>query len=209
MGARVGRAEWSSLDVGVDDSSAGEVTLYVCRHTRSDGASSTGNTRRAGIGISGEGRVEPVHVDVVVVPQRHDEDHALCESIAHALNATLSSEVVGVAEDGLLVLAEVIVDCVAANTCDVALGLIEDLATLDVLAADLNKVAVSGVVGGNELSDDCERLGGVDGLAWAVERSVAHSERVEIAPVLITEALISVAIATSTICVVCAGWRFC
>jgi len=135
-----------------------------------------------------------VHVDVVVVPQRHDEDHALCKSITHALNATLSCEVVGVAEGGLLGLAEVIINCVAADTCDVALGLIEDLATLDVLATDLDKVAVSGVVGGDELSDDCKRFGGVDGLAWAVERSVAHSERVEIAAVLVAEALISVSI---------------
>lgn len=115
-----------------------------------------------------------MHVDFVVVPQRHHENHALVESGTHALHATLLGKVVGVAEDRLLVLAEVVVDRISADASNVGCGLIENLTTLDVLAADLDKVSASSVVRGNELGDDCERLGGVDGLARAVEGGVAY-----------------------------------
>lgn len=112
-----------------------------------------------------------MHVDFVVVPERHDEDHALGEGVTHGLrfvsqwifwlrclggattylHTTLLGEVVGVSEHGLLRLAEVVVDRVAADACDVRGGLLEDLAVLDVETADLNKVTAGGVVGGDEL----------------------------------------------------------
>jgi hypothetical protein len=183
---RVGRAEGSSPDVGVDNSSTRSLTLDVRRLARSDGASSTGNTRLAGIGGLGVRRVEPVHVDIVVVPQRHDEDHTLLEGRTHALQATLGSEVVGVAEDGLLSGAEFVVDRVAADASYVGCGLVIYLATLGVFATNLDKITVSSAVRGDELSDNCKRLGGVDGHAGAVEGSVAHPEGVVIATVLVT-----------------------
>jgi len=110
-----------------------------------------------------------VHVHFIIIPQGHDKNHSLVESLTHALHATLLGEVVGVAEDGLLVLAEVVIDCIAANTSNVGSGLIEDLTALDVLATDLNEVAAGSVVGGNELGDDGKRLGGVDCLSRTVE----------------------------------------
>jgi hypothetical protein len=142
-----------------------------------------------------------VHVDIVVIPERHDEDHAISEGVAHSLQAALCSKVVGVTEDGLLGLAEVVGDRVAADTSDVRCGLVEDLAALDVLAADLNKITVGSVVRGNELGDYCERLGSVDGLAGAVEGLVAHPEGVEITTVLVAVALVAVTIARATSCV--------
>jgi hypothetical protein len=135
-----------------------------------------------------------VHVDIVIVPERHNKNHAIGESITHTLEATLRSKVVGVAEHRFLVLAEVVVDRVAADASDVGSRLVEDLAALDIFATDLNEVTASCVVGGNELGDDCEWLGGVDGLARAVESGVAHPERVEIATVLVAVTLVAVAI---------------
>lgn len=147
-----------------------------------------------------------MHVGLVVVPQRHDEDHAaVCEGITHSLHATFRGKGIGVAEDRLLVLAEGVGDRVTADASYVGSGLIEDLTTLNVFATDLDEVAVGGVVGSNELSDDSERLGGVDGLARAVECSVAHSERVEVAAVLVTETLVSVTGARSAISIIGAG----
>ena len=147
-----------------------------------------------------------MHVGIIVIPQRHDENHAAVrEGIAHGLDTTLFRKVVGVAEDGLLVLAEVIVDCVAADTCDVACRLIEDLATLNVLATDLDKVAAVSVIGGDKLGHNGERLRGVDRLARAVERGVAHAEGVEVAAVPVAVAAVSVAITRSTSCVGGAG----
>lgn len=134
------------------------------------------------------------HVDLVVVPERHDENHTLCEGVAHGLHATGASEVVVVAENALLVLAEIVVDSVTADTSDVGSGLLEDLATLDVNTADLLKVAGVSAVGGDELGDNGERLLGIDRLARAVERLVAHAEGVEVATIPVAVAFVSVAI---------------
>jgi hypothetical protein len=134
------------------------------------------------------------HVNIVVVPKRHNEDHALLESVTHGLQATGASEVVVVAEDGLLVLAEGIGDGVAADTSDVGRGLLPDLATLDVKTTDFNKVAAFSVVGGDELSHNGDRLLGVNRLTRAVERLVAHAEGVVIATVSVAVASVSVAI---------------
>jgi hypothetical protein len=137
------------------------------------------------------------HVNIVVVPQRHDKDHALLESVTHGLHATGASEVVVVTEDGLLVLAEGVGDRVTANTSDIGRGLLPDLAALNVQTTDLDKVAAFGVVGGDELSHNGDRLLGVDRLARAVERLVAHAEGVEIATVSVAVTVVSVAIAVA------------
>jgi len=131
------------------------------------------------------------HVHFVVVPERHDKDHAVLESVTHSLQAASASEVVVVAEDALLVLAEGVGDRVAADTSDVGRGLLEDLATLDVQTADLDEVAILSVVGGDELSHNGNRLLGVDRLARAIERLVAHAEGVEVATVSVTVASVS------------------
>jgi hypothetical protein len=102
--------------------------------------------------------------------------------------------VVVVAEDCLLVLAESVGDRVTADTGDVGRGLLPDLATLDVQTTDLDKVAAFGVVGGDELSYNGDRLLGVDRLARAIKGLVAHAEGVEIATVSVAVASVSVAI---------------
>jgi hypothetical protein len=128
---------------------------------------------------------------LVVVPERHDENHAILECFSHRLHATGASEVVVVAEDALLVLAELVGDGVTADTSNIGLGLLEDLAALDVYTADLSKVAGVGAVGGDELGHNGERLLGVDRLTRTVEGLVAHAEGVEVATVSVTVAFVS------------------
>jgi len=188
---RVGRAEGTSLDVGVGDSRTGGLRLNICGFSGSDRASAASNTGLAWVGVGGVRGVQPVHVHFVVVPERHDKDHAVLESVTHSLQAASASEVVVVAEDALLVLAEGVGDRVAADTSDVGRGLLEDLATLDVQTADLDEVAILSVVGGDELSHNGNRLLGVDRLARAIERLVAHAEGVEVATVSVTVASVS------------------
>jgi len=89
--AREGAADRADLDVGVDDSGAGGVLLNVLRLAGVDGAGSTHYTRVGGREISWEGSVEPEHVDSVVVPDGHDEDHAAVgESLTHSLETATS-----------------------------------------------------------------------------------------------------------------------
>ena len=139
-----------------------------------------------------------MHVDIVVVPERHDEDHTILKCLAHGLQAALLGEIIRVTENGLLVLAEGVGDRVAADASNVGRRLVPDLASLDVLTTDLNKIAVGSVVRGDELSHHGERLGGVDGLAWAVERLVAHPVGVEVATIPVAVALVAVTVARAT-----------
>jgi len=99
-------------------------------------AAATGNTRLGGVGIGGEVAVEPVHgngtvawllgrtllmdtekcaesgrSDLLIVPHAEDQNHLL-QRLAHGSQAADGGEVVVVAEDGLLLLAEVIADVV-------------------------------------------------------------------------------------------------
>ena len=139
-----------------------------------------------------------MHVDIVIVPERHDEDHTILKGLAHSLQAALLGEVIRVTEDGLLVLAEGVGDRVAADASNVGYRLVPDFASLDVLATDLDKIAASGVIRGDELSHNGERLGGVDGLARAVERLVAHPEGVEVATIPVAVTLVAVTVARAT-----------
>jgi hypothetical protein len=108
-------------------------------------AGTTGGTRSGRVG--GVGGVEPEHVDGVVVPDGENQDHTLGKGLVHGSEATLGSEVVVVTEGGLLVGAELLGDgIVGAETGNVGLGVLDDLAVLDVETADLLQRAVSGAI---------------------------------------------------------------
>jgi hypothetical protein len=69
---------------------------------------------------------------------------------------------------------------------------LDDYAVLDVDTVDLREGAGGGIVASDELSDDGQLLGGVDGLVWSVEGGVAHTVSVEIATIGITVSAIAV-----------------
>ena len=177
-GTGEGAVDGTELDVGVDDVGVGGVGLDVAGDTGGGGARAA---EVAGAGSVGRvGGVEPEHVGVVVVPERHDEDHTLGEGGAHLHETSLGAEVVGVAEGGLLGVAVGGGDGVAADSGDIALGVGDHLAVLDVESLDLGEVAAAV---GEELGDDGELGGGVDGHARAVEGGVALAVAVEVASI--------------------------
>jgi hypothetical protein len=74
----------------------------------------------------------------MIVPNGEDEDHTLGKGLVHGGEATLGSKVVVVTEGGLLVGAELLGNgIVGGETSNVGLGVLDDLAVLDVEAADL------------------------------------------------------------------------
>ena len=152
------------------------------------GAADGAGRRRA----DGVGAVEPLHVGGVVVPDGHGEDHGDVEGGAEAGHAAGGLEVVGVAEGSLLLVAELVAELVGrVNAGDVALGVGDGDAVLDVEAPDAGERAGGGVVGGDELRHDGDLLAGVDRLAGAEEGLVAHAVGVEVASVLVADALVS------------------
>lgn len=123
-----------------------------------------------------------------VVPERHDEHHVAGEGLGHLGQAALVLEAVGVAEGDLLAAAEGLVDLVAAVTGDGGLGVGDDLAALDVEAADGLEVAA----GADELRHDGELAVRVDRLARPVEVRGALPVRVEVAPIRVAHARVPV-----------------
>lgn len=194
-GSSVGRVDGSEADVGVDDLRAGGTGLDVTGDTRGGGAGSTGSTLRGG--ADGVGRVEPEHVGVVVIPQRHDEDHTLGESLTHLGESTLVLEGGLVTKGSLLSVTVGIGDGVVAS--DASLGRVrvgDQLAVLDVVTADLGQHAA----GLDELGHDGEDLGGVDGQALAVEGGVALAVAVEVASIGVALSSVAVgAVSTSAL----------
>lgn len=182
-----GGADGAELDVGEDDLGVGGVGLNLGGDTGGGGALATVST--GGTALDGVGGVEPEHVGGMVVPDGHDEDHGLGKGLAHLLQATLLVEVIDITESRLLSIAERLGDGVASDASNLGLRVLNDLAVLDIEALDLTEIA-SRVL--EELGDDGELLGGIDGLALTVEGGVTHAVRVEVATIGIASTAIAV-----------------
>jgi hypothetical protein len=166
-----GRSNGTEPDVGVDNSSTGGVGLDVLRLSRVGRARSTANTRGRGVLVSGVGRVEPKHVDRVVVPERHDENVATSKRSTHSVKATELLEVGLVTEGSLLLVAELVGDGVSFDARDAGVSVLEDLAVLDVEALNLGQAGA----GADELSYNGHLLAGVERHSRAVEVLCAHT----------------------------------
>jgi len=91
-----------------------------------------------------------------------------------------------VTESGFLRVTEGSRDAVAGYVGDGALGVGDDFSALDVETFDFGEGAA------DELSYNSKYTAGIDCLSLAVERSVAHSVRVEITSIGIASTCISV-----------------
>lgn len=190
-----GGVDGAEADVGEDNVGVGDLGLNLGGDTGGGGAFATLSTELAGL-VDGEGGVEPEHVDGMVIPDGHDENHVLGEGLAHLLEAALALVVIEIAKDGLLGVAPGIGDGVlvgeAGNGGD-RVG--DDDAILDVEALDLGEIAGRVL---QELGDNGELLCGIDSLALAVEGLVAHAVSVEIASIGIANTAIAVSAVGTT-----------
>ena len=123
-------AEGPGADVRVLDRGAGRVALDVGRFAGGRGAAAAGDTGRGGVGGGGVAGVEPEHLGGVVVPERHDEDHAAIERLPDLLKAAARGEAVGVIKRFLLRRAEPIGDRIVQNAAHIRGRRMDDLAIL-------------------------------------------------------------------------------
>lgn len=196
--ASEGGVERTSFDVRVDHVGVGVGGLDGGRVTRGDITSATRDTGGGGRGIGGVGAVQPEHVGSVVIPETHDQDHAVGETGAHAGHTTVLAEVVGVTEGGLLRVAEGVGDRVTGNTADGGVGLADDLAVLHIEALDLGQSTRGGTVVGDELSHHGEGRASVNGQARTVEGFITHTVRVKITSIGIASTAIAISAIGST-----------
>lgn len=89
------------------------------------------------VGSNRVGRVKPKHVGSVVIPNTEDKSHTSIEILTKASKAALLRERIGVTSGSLLLLAELVGDLVGLGDAgNIGVGLLDDLAVLDVNAAD-------------------------------------------------------------------------
>jgi len=113
----------------------------------------------------------------------------LGHTLGDSSESTLVLEAGGVAKCRLLLVAVGLGDRVdgRVDSWDIDLGVLNDLAVLNVDAADLGEGTAGGTGVGDELSDDGEFLGGVDSQSCTVEGLVTLAEGVEIATIGIAD----------------------
>lgn len=182
-----GRVDGAKLDVGEDDIGTGSRSLNGCWHTRSRCAGTASGALRSR--ANRVGRVQPQHIGVVVVPQRHDEDHTRGQRLAHGRQPTFALEVSLITKGGLLRVAVSRGDgVVACHAGDGGLGVGDEDAVLDVEALDFGQCTA----GLDELGNDGEDVLGVDGQAGPVEGGVALAVAVEVASIGVAFAVVAV-----------------
>lgn len=192
--SRVGGVEVTEADVGEGDLGVGGVGNEVLGMTTVGGARATRNTGN-GVGlVKRPVGVEPEHADGEIGPDGHNEDHTVGHLVTHPLHGTLVLVIVDVTKDSLSLAAELISDGIDwVNSRNLDSWVLVDPATLDPLAADLNKVTIVSAIMSDELSDDGELLVGVEGETGArtIEVPVAHAPWVDVASVLVADTVVT------------------
>jgi hypothetical protein len=188
-----GGSELTEFDVRVNDLGVWNGRLKCGWNTRAVRASSTGDTRSSWVSSSWVWGIEPKKVNCVVVPERQDKNVSSLKRLSHNLKTSKSLEVVGITEDGLLLCAVGVGDVIdGVNSRPVGVGVGDDITILNIPTFDGIKVTRGGTGVSNELSDDREFLGGINGLAWTIEGGISHTIGVEIATVTIANTAVSV-----------------
>lgn len=121
---------------------------------------------------------------------------AALERLVELVEATVLFKGIGagVAKGHLLVLAELRCDgIVGGDSGDVGLGILNNLAILDIEATNFVKGARIGAIVGKELSDNGHPLGRVDGEISSVETLPSEAERVVVAATFVKDLVALVA----------------
>lgn len=186
----VGGVKGTKLDVAEGDSSVGLLGLDIARLARGGGTSTASSTDL--VGSNGVGRVEPEHVGGVVIPDREDESHTSIEVLTEGSKTALLGEFVGVTGDLLLFLTELVGDLVGlCDSGDVGVGLLDDLAVLDVDTADGCEGTGGGIVVRQKLCHNCDLRLRVHSLARSEKVGCTESVGVEIASILVAVAVVA------------------
>ena len=164
------------------------------------GAGTSGDTWFGWISVSWVVRVEPKHVDCMVIPDGKDKSHSCGEGLGHLAHTSLSGEVVLVTEPSLDGGAEVVAESLVLFTSNSHRWGINDLSVLDIFSSNLNDFSAICSVVGEELSNNLEFLGGVnlELAAWSIESAFSMSEGGEIATIFVADARVSLILGVIT-----------
>lgn len=116
------------------------------------------------------------------------------ETLAHVGETTLVLERPGILENALLLVAPRVGDRITLGTSVSRLGVLDDLAVLNIEATNFGESTGGRVVVGDKLGDNCEFLGGIDGVAGACAIEVLDTLtiRIEITAIGIADRAVAV-----------------
>jgi len=182
------------------------IPLHVFRRASVDAARTTVRAWLRAVG--GVGAVQPEHVGIVVIPQRHDENHASIDGLLHGIQASLLQEIRAILGNGNPVCAEVVSDGVVLLSVDRVRWVLNGPAILLVELLHLNKLTVVGAIVGDELRGHRDGLGAVnlEVGAWAEEIVGAQPVRLDVTTVLVAqaaEAVLAIVAAINTLAAIC------
>lgn len=191
------RINGTELDVAVNNARIGFGDFYLRRNAGVSRAGTTSNTRLRGISVCRVCAVEPEHVNGMVIPNGKRKNHPSADGAAHCGHATEILERVSISKSSLLLFAKTVANRIGlGNTTDFAHTVLNDLAVLNVEPANLRESTRIRTIACNELCNDGELLGRVDGSTGAVERGITHAVAVEVTAVFIADtrvALVTIA----------------
>jgi len=163
-------------------------------------AVSTQGTRVGGIHrVSG---IQPQHVGVVVIPERHHKHHSSIDGLLDGTQATLLLEIGAVLCGCNPVIAEIICDGVVVVAIDVVSWVFDGLAILSVELLYLNKLAMVAAIICDELCGDLDWLCAVDLeiRTWAEEIVHAQPVSLHVTAILVAHTLEAVIAIVAAIC---------
>ena len=170
-------------------------------------ARSTGDARLGRIRVNWVLAVQPEHAGGGVVPKAHNEGHSPLEGSSELGHATELAVGVGVGEEGLGSGAEVIRETVEGLAGEGRGLVLNDSAALDVLSADLLHSGVVSAVLSDELSDNSNRLGGVNLVlrAGSVEVGVTVSVLGEVTAIFVASTVLAISTITALLALASGG----
>ena len=230
-------SDGAESDVAVFDGGGRVAGFNVGGNAGGSWARAAGDSGNAGIGIGGEVGVEPQHVDVVVIPQAHDQDHALLHGVAQRLQTSFDRMVVDIAEQLLSGDAHLFGDGVEGGEAwevglpkpattktirnciklllrsqrkELYLGVFDFHAILDVETAHFNEVSVGCAVGCQELGDDGDGFRRVHRKvsSRSVVSLVSHTVVAEVAAILVANAVVTAKLTNAHVAVSRHSFKF-
>mmetsp|Transcript_88364 Transcript_88364/g.245277 ORF Transcript_88364/g.245277 Transcript_88364/m.245277 type:complete len:400 (-) Transcript_88364:306-1505(-) len=182
------------------------LALLASRARPAQHARLAGRRRRGVCGI------EPEHAHIRIIPERQHKDHSTVQSRAHLAQTSLGGEIIDVTKLLLLLPAQVVCDRVASSwPQNGSIRVFDDLAVLNIEAANLGEIPSVRAIMCQELRDDFDGPRGVnsEAAAMAIEAEVAHTIRIVIAAILVAQSVVTlvlVIVSAGSAIALCETW---
>merc|ERR1719152_40489 len=150
------------FDVGEDNSSICQILFDISWHTTGDRTRTSAHPRLMAVSIHWVGGVQPKHVGIMVIPERHDQNTTLLKDGVNSLHATLFQEIGAILGVSNPISAELVRDGVVFVAIDRVHWMLNGLAILSVKLFHFHNCSLISAIVSDELSGHCDWLGAVN-----------------------------------------------